>query len=206
MGKSRKHQADKNLARRLNPKLPTLPSKKDSMPESTRVVVSERDLSNPTQSDRFLNLPPEILLNITSYIPYQEQPQHTLYTASLVSRSWYSAAVSLLYRRPYITGKNFNLFVATVCPSINAHIRKSALADMVKVLDMSNLVHEATKSKTARLLGRLKRGLKVFRAPQASFAYERFDSSFMSQSNSTIVSTHLLHSPNVASLAISTFP
>ena len=41
---------------------------------------------------------------------------------------------------------------------------------MVRVLDMGNLVHDGSKSLTARLLGRVKEGLEELRAPQASFA------------------------------------
>ena len=115
-------------------------------------------------------LPPEMLFQILSYIPPQAQSQSILYAACLVSRSWYAVAVPFLYRRPYITSKNFKKFVATVCPSINAHIRKSELADMVRVLDMGNLVHDGSKSLTARLLGRVKEGVEEVRAPQASFA------------------------------------
>ena len=199
-------RVDEILARRSSTKEPTMSSKQDGVPKVTREITPQQDLSRPPPLDRFLNLPSEILLNITSYIPYQEAPQQTLHAATLVSRSWYSAAVSLLYRRPYITGRNFKLFVATVCPSINAHIRKSELANMVKSLDMSNLVHEGSKSLTARLLGRLKRGLKEFRAPQASFAYERFSQSSMFYSNSSTVSTHSPHSPNATPSNISTSP
>ncbi|KAL8925863.1 MAG: hypothetical protein Q9172_002067 [Xanthocarpia lactea] len=41
---------------------------------------------------------------------------------------------------------------------------------MVKELDMSKLVHDSSKSLTSRILGRLKDGLEIFVAPQASFA------------------------------------
>ena len=70
-----------------------------------------------------------------------------------------------------ITGKNYNAFVQAICPSVNAHVRRNGLAELVRRLDMSNLVHNGSKSLTARLLGRVKTGLEVFVAPQASFAY-----------------------------------
>lgn len=206
MEKDNNRRVDENLARSLTTNEPEMSSKRDGTPKDTRETIPEQNLSSLLTSDRYLNLPPEILLNITSYIPYQERPQQTLHAASLVSRSWYSAAVLLLYRKPYITGKNFKLFVATVCPSINAHIRKSKLANMVRGLDMGNLVHEGSKSLTARLLGRLKAGLEEFRAPQSSFAYERLDIPFISDSNPATVSIHLPHSPNVTPSAISTSP
>lgn len=51
-----------------------------------------------------------------------------------------------------------------------AHIKKQNLANLVRVLDLSHIIHQGTKSTTARLLGRTKAGLQVFIAPQASFA------------------------------------
>ncbi|KAJ9641479.1 hypothetical protein H2199_005449 [Coniosporium tulheliwenetii] len=73
------------------------------------------------------------------------------------------------YEKPHIHGKNFDLFVRTICPSINAHVRKSDLAELVKVLDLRSLVHHGSKSMTARLLGRTKSSLETFIAPQATF-------------------------------------
>lgn len=134
--------------------LPSIPSKTERRPEAHTAV----------------HLPPELILQILSYILGDPKSQSYLYACCLISRSWYSAAVPLLYHNPHITGKNFKHFVATVCPSINAHIRKSQLADLVRRLDMSNLVHDGSKSLTARLLGRVKGGLEDFVAPQASFA------------------------------------
>ena len=115
-------------------------------------------------------LPPEILLLIVSFIPPGPEAQPTLHALTLVSRLWYSAAIADLYRCPSIEGRRFNPFLSTICPSINARVKKNGLGDLVVKLDMSNLVHESSKSMTARLLGRVKGGLKVFLAPQASFA------------------------------------
>ena len=81
------------------------------------------------------------------------------------------ATVSHLYTHPLITHRNFQRLVSTVCPSVNAHVRRNGLADLIKVLDMSGLVHEGRKSLTARLLGRVKNSLEVFIAPQATFGY-----------------------------------
>ncbi|KAI9833339.1 MAG: hypothetical protein M1819_003734 [Sarea resinae] len=119
-------------------------------------------------------LPTELIIQILSHMPPSRVSQHTFYSCCLVSRQWYSAAVAFLYHRPYITGKNFKQFVATVCPSINAHIRRSELAELVHTLDMGNLVHDGSKSLTARLLGRMKGNLESFTAPQASFAINCF--------------------------------
>ncbi|KFY69969.1 hypothetical protein V499_09582 [Pseudogymnoascus sp. VKM F-103] len=121
-----------------------------------------------------IELPLEVLIQIVSYIPRRQQYQKTLWACCLVSRAWYSAAVMLLYERPHIGGGNFQEFVATICPSKNAHIRKSQLAGMVKNLDMGSLVHDGSKSLTARLLGRLKGSLEEFVAPQASFSINSF--------------------------------
>jgi hypothetical protein len=125
-------------------------------------------------SGREIYLPLEIIIQIVSYVPHRESEQKTLWSCSLVSRSWYSAAIPFLYDRPYIRGHNFHQFVATVCPSKNAHIRRSQLAEMVKALDMGALVHDGSKSLTARLLGRLKGNLEEFIAPQASFSINSF--------------------------------
>ena len=121
-------------------------------------------------------LPLEIITQIISLFPIQprvrvdrEACQSTLSTCCLVSRMWYCAAVGLLYENPYITGPNYEKFVATMCPSINAHVRKNGLANLVKTLDLHRLVYHGSKSKTARLLGRVKDQLEVYIAPQATF-------------------------------------
>ncbi len=118
-----------------------------------------------------LNLPAEVLVEVFSILSYSNDQQPTLRSCTLVSRLWYMTAVEALYRSPDITGKNFQSLVNSICPSINAHVRKSELSRMVRRLDMSKLVHDSSKSLTARILGRCKDGLEEFIAPQASFAY-----------------------------------
>lgn len=115
-----------------------------------------------------VQLPQEVLQQIFSYLTGN---QNTLHACSLTSLSWYSASVGYLYEGPVITGKNYDAFVQAICPSVNAHVRRNGLADLVRRLDMSSLVHNGSKSLTARLLGRVKTGLDEFVAPQASFAY-----------------------------------
>lgn len=115
-------------------------------------------------------LPSEILEQIAAYTEPSPSRQRDLWAMSLVSRPWYFAAISTLYSRPTISGKNFQLFVRTICPSINAHVRKTSFSSMIKELDLSRLVHDSCKSLTARILSRLKEGLEVFVAPRASFA------------------------------------
>ena len=118
-----------------------------------------------------LLLPVEILHEIFTQVTALEQNgQRTFHACTLVSRSWYSSAVEFLYDSPDIEGKNFDSFVRAICPSVNAHIRTNGLAELVRRLDMSKLVHNGSKSLTARILGRVKGRLEEFVAPQASFA------------------------------------
>ena len=112
-------------------------------------------------------LPPEILQSIFSHV----KDQFSLHASTLVSRTWYKSATPFLYAKPIIDGSNFDAFVRAICPSVNAHIRINGLAELVRRLDMSRLVHNGSKSLTARILGRVKGRLEEFVAPQASFAY-----------------------------------
>ncbi|KAL8691516.1 MAG: hypothetical protein Q9218_003282 [Villophora microphyllina] len=133
---------------------------------------------NLRMNARTLSLPAEILIQVAEYVNHSTcrgsgsgaPNQRGLWAMTMVSRSWYAAAVPELYRSPEISGKNFKMFVRTLCPSINPHIRKTDFSDMVKVLDMSYLVHDGSKSLTSRILGRVRDGLEAFVAPQASFA------------------------------------
>lgn len=115
-------------------------------------------------------LPDEVVLQILEYLAREPDSQYSLAAVCRLSHQWYSAAVPYLYRYPDLYGSNFDKFCKSICPSINLHVRKSPLSKLVKVLDMSRLVHQGSKSVTARLLGRTKDSLEEFRAPQASFA------------------------------------
>ncbi|KAK4964163.1 hypothetical protein LTR66_012443 [Elasticomyces elasticus] len=141
--------------------------------------VSQGDILSAPVSRRHttrdpVHLPDEIVLHILDYISAAAAAQATFRTCALLSRQWYQAAIPYLYRYPFLYGKNFDPFVRTICPSINAHIRRSPIAELVKVLDMSYLVHHGSKSLTARLLGRTKGSLEGFVAPQSSFAINCF--------------------------------
>lgn len=140
-------------------------------PKQSPGSMAELYLKAPSQE---ILLPLEIISHILSYIPHRADTQSTFHSCTLVSRLWYSASISLLYDRPYLNGANFNAFVTTVCPSKNAHIRQSALAPLVRRLDMGGLVHNSSRSLTARLLGRMKGNILEFVAPQASFAINSF--------------------------------
>lgn len=173
--------------------------------ENTQAQSAAKPTAKPG-TGREVDLPLEIIYQIISYIPRRKENQKTLWACSLVSRSWYSATIRTLYSRPYIQGRNFQEFVAVICPSKNAHVRRSQLAEMVKALDMGTLVHDGSKSLTARILGRLKGNLEEFVAPQASFSINCFaalskcthlrflDLSLMSVSISTRVLFHTLRS------------
>ena len=126
-------------------------------------------ISLPDESIFVPPLPLEVIENIISFVPREPASQPTLHACTLVSRAWYSAAIGRLYEEPTITGRNYDMFTKSICPSINAHIRKNGLGELVRVLDLSVLVHHGSKSLTARLLGRVKVGLLKFVAPQASF-------------------------------------
>ncbi|QSZ32396.1 hypothetical protein DSL72_001970 [Monilinia vaccinii-corymbosi] len=141
--------------------------------EPKQAAESMVELYRKAPSQEIL-LPLEIISHILSYIPRHADTQSTFYSCTLVSRLWYRASICLLYERPYIGGANFNSFVTTVCPSKNAHIRHSALAPLVRRLDMGGLAHNSSRSLTARLLGRLKGNIVEFVAPQASFAINSF--------------------------------
>lgn len=124
---------------------------------------------------REILLPSEIISQILQYLPLSDpRTQPTLHGCALLSRTWYTASISRLYTYPHLHGGNFSLFATTICPSKNAKIRYSPLASLVRCLDMSALVHNSSKSLTARLLGRLKHNLEEFVAPQASFAVNSF--------------------------------
>lgn len=117
-------------------------------------------------------LPDEILLEIISYFDHWNirQRQATLARCCAVNRQWYDVCVPSLYESPYLSGRAYELFVRTICPSVLAHIKPTSLSSLVKTLDLSHIVHQGTKSTTARLLNRTKYSLTTFIAPQASFA------------------------------------
>ncbi|MCJ1428048.1 hypothetical protein MMC29_005955 [Sticta canariensis] len=120
------------------------------------------------------HLPPELLIQIFSHLSSMKNAQGTLHSSTLVSRQWYSSAVPALYRSPVITGKNFAQFVRTLCPSVNSRVKRNGLAEMVRRLDMSALVHDGSRSVTARMLRRCQESLEEFVAPKASFAVNSF--------------------------------
>lgn len=141
------------------------------------VDIDRTDMENcmETRADG-VHLPDEIIIQILSYVARFPPgiASRTLTSACFLSRGWYDAAVPLLYERPDLGARNFDLFVRTICPSKNAHVIHSPLAKLVKTLNLEWLVHEGSKSTTARLIGRTKGQLEEFVAPMATFSAHCF--------------------------------
>ncbi|EEH22355.1 hypothetical protein PABG_04566 [Paracoccidioides brasiliensis Pb03] len=115
-------------------------------------------------------VPAEIIIHILSYLRDQPAGQHTLYSCCLVSRQWYSAALPLLYERPYIWGSNFEKFALAVCPPAAAYAPRGDLGRFVRWLDFGGLVHHLSTSMTTRFLGRVRDNVEVFVAPASGFS------------------------------------
>nr|QEJ80702.1 F-box domain-containing protein [Teratosphaeria zuluensis] len=64
-------------------------------------------------------LPEEILIEILEYVARSSESQQTLASCCLLSHQWYSAAVPLLYARPFISGHNYDPFARTIITSLN---------------------------------------------------------------------------------------
>lgn len=146
---------------------------------SKQPMKKKKDATNearspPSWSTLPVYLPDEIILEIVEYLSRFPDARHTLAACCLLSRQWHAAAVPSLYARPWLVGKNFDSFVRAICPSINLHVRKSPLSELVKTLDMSQLIHSSSKSTTARMLGRTKGNLEEFIAPQSGFTIHSF--------------------------------
>ncbi|KAK0267152.1 hypothetical protein LTR35_016539 [Friedmanniomyces endolithicus] len=159
-----------------------------SMAENLHHVLHRHNQPSPTRDDNATTnptttpppwtspppyLPTEILLQILSHISAllpRTLAQTTLASCALLSHQWHAATLPLLYAHPRLYGQNFDPFVRAICPSINLHVRPSPLAKLVKSLNMASMVHQVSRTSTARLLGRTKEGLEEFVAPQASFA------------------------------------
>jgi hypothetical protein len=148
------------------------PSGSTAASTATSAVDSRRTSRSSSSGNRqreAIHLPDELIEEIISYLPSGKESQSTLAACCLLSWQWHSIAVPRLYEAPYLYGSNFDPFVRTICPSLNAHIRKSDLAGFVRTLNMGELVHQGSKSTTARLLGRTKAGLTAYVAPQSNF-------------------------------------
>jgi hypothetical protein len=110
-------------------------------------------------------LPTEVLSNIISFFKYPKTSQPDLHSCCLVSRSWYSVAIALLYQAPVFKRGNSLLFVKRVFPSKRVQNVKRPLLEYIETLDLR--YWREGKSVTERLLGRVHGGLEVFVAPRA---------------------------------------
>ncbi|KAJ5390058.1 uncharacterized protein N7496_001126 [Penicillium cataractarum] len=129
------------------------------------------------QTTQSAHLPTEILLVIAEMLWHDEMfdrggmilmdRQRSFHSFCLVSRQWYSVGISYLYDCPQLwKGNKFAQFTNTVSPPLGVKKSKVDLGSLVKVLHLGSLVHQSSNSQTSRLLGRVKKGLTVFVAPQ----------------------------------------
>jgi hypothetical protein len=133
--------------------------------------LSARD-TVPSESRRDgIHLPAEILSAIISLVQFQEDPQGTLHSCCLISRSWYSVAVTQLYKSPIFTGTKYHLFIRTICPSKIVYEMKSPLSEYIQTLDLSAWRDDVREDVTERLLGKVRGRLEVFIAPRAFFSW-----------------------------------
>lgn len=151
----------------------------DAPTEIIKAQANRMSWITSTEPRREIPLPVEIIIQIMDYIYHSplstpSSKQRDLHACSLVSLEWNAASTAQLYASPFLQGPNYDLFTRTICPSINISVRKSPLATLVKDLDLTLLVHQGSKSVTARLLGRTKHSLEHFAAPQASFSLNCF--------------------------------
>lgn len=122
-----------------------------------------------------VHLPAEIISIVLSFLPPHARSSFATFLAcTKVSRVWCSGSILYLYSYPRINPMNFPAFVSAILSDKNARMRKTPLSTFVQCLDMSELVHSSSRSLTAQLLGRVKGNLRLFIAPQASFALNSF--------------------------------
>ena len=88
---------------------------------------------------------------------------------------WFHANVqrSVRYAAPSIENGRYEKFIAAVCPAVTG-TRHSALAALIKSLDLSRLVYDGKSSDTARLLNRTAPNLVRFVAPAVKFGCNCF--------------------------------
>ncbi|KAK6435408.1 hypothetical protein LTR95_008404 [Oleoguttula sp. CCFEE 5521] len=182
----------------------TIPARSADRSDLSHTVISPEKDSGHTSSLKPpttpIHLPDEIIIRILDYLAALHDAQASLASVCLLSRQYYSAAISFLYHQPILYGKNFDPFTRAICPSINLHVRRSPLSKLVRILDLGKLVHQGSKSVTARLLGRTKEHLQYFRAPQASFAVNCLPALAKCQSLRTLDLSLVSESPPLADL------
>ncbi|RMZ81487.1 hypothetical protein DV738_g2235, partial [Chaetothyriales sp. CBS 135597] len=128
---------------------------------------------SPVSFGRLPALPPEIINGIDGFLNQvadQTERQYSLWACCLLSQAWYSVTVTLLYHEPFLTSRNFDLFVRTICPPVHSATRAIGLERLVVVLDMGRLAYESSNHLTARLLRRTGHSLQAFVSPARTFS------------------------------------
>ena len=114
-------------------------------------------------------LPTEIVVQIVHFIATtteDQERQGTLHACCLISRHWYSVAVSFLYGRPvFRDGIALKRFADTVCSPNHAQKSRLNLGSFVRYLDLNYRSHDGTNILMAKLLSRVSENLEVFIAP-----------------------------------------
>jgi hypothetical protein len=129
-------------------------------------------IGDPVYRGNEVSLPAEILDSIIWELAADHEllSQAALWSCCLVSKSWYAATISFLYRHPVLNTRNFDEFVRVICPSVSARKSRAGLEDLVKILDMSSLAYSSSKSVTARLLSRTRKSIESFSSPAVTFS------------------------------------
>ncbi|KAJ5735112.1 uncharacterized protein N7483_000237 [Penicillium malachiteum] len=135
----------------------------------------------------FSYLPTELVMQIAEYLQYvdmYEEPgivyasvlrkrQATLANFCLVNKQWYSVAISKLYCSPsLLSGESILKFLRTLCPNHRDRRRdrdRPELGLLIHTLNLGNLVHHSSNSRTARLINKARK-MRIFTAPQYSFS------------------------------------
>jgi hypothetical protein len=122
-----------------------------------------------------VHLPDEILVEIFEWLSAsnaQSAKQSLVATAVRLNRSWFKVGIRYLYVKPQIHGRKYDRFIRTVCsprPRSKLHTPSQNFGSFVKDLDLRSLTYQGSNSTTARLIGRCKDNLEVFRAPAVHF-------------------------------------
>jgi hypothetical protein len=117
-----------------------------------------------------VHLPAEVTCIIMYFVKLQKKSQSTLHSCCQVSRSWYYAAIVLLYQSPVFGSTKFPLFIRTMRAPKNIHGFRSPLLKHVKTLDLAAWTYIVRPycvedNVTEKLLRKVGGGLDVFVAP-----------------------------------------
>jgi hypothetical protein len=117
-------------------------------------------------SSTFEKLPQEVVDRIIAFLFPDTKNQGALLR---VCSSFYYAALPYVYQSPKLTSKNIASFAATL-----SHRKAAPLGDLVRSLNLRQVVHGAKTSQITRVVRRCARHLRVFMAPQVGFNQSAF--------------------------------